>query len=391
MKQLIKKCTVTIITIAISLGCFAQEEEPVNTEELQKTILETVDKAMTYASKQVDAALKQAMKEMEEAQKELEQKQEDIDKKKEEATSEDEREKLEKEMVGVKEAMEEMEKAQKEIEKALEKAEQAIEETEIESSIRNESTEDGDTTRLKIKGKEILIFDDKDYESTAVEETNEDKEDDEDDEHENKHWAGLELGLAGYVTPSYTLNPPGGYDFLELDYSRSLNFNLNFWEQDINIVKEYVRLVTGLGFEFSSYSFKNNVNLLPNNPEVAAFTDTIITYQKNKLKTSWITLPLMLGFSTNKDRKKAFHLAAGAVVGYKIGSKLKQKYELDGQKYMPKVKSQYNLLPYRYGLRASIGYGNLNVYATYALSSMFEKNEGPELHPFTLGVRLLLL
>jgi len=35
------------------------------------------------------------------------------------------------------------------------------------------------------------------------------------------------------------------------------------------------------------------------------------------------------------------------------------------------------------------GWGWFNFYATYAVTEMFKKNEGPELYPFSVGVTVL--
>lgn len=258
------------------------------------------------------------------------------------------------------------------------------------------ATED-DTTKIKIGKVKIWIIGDKDMVTinngdTVVEVQNDTAASvDKKKPKRNKHWAGLEIGVNGYVTPTYTLSPPAEYDFLELNYAKSVNFNFNFLEKDIRIVKEYVKLITGLGLTFNSYSFKQNMTLIPGGDTIRAIQDTLINFQKNKLKTTFITLPVMLAFNTSADPEKALHIAVGIVFGYKLGSKTKQKYETGDEKYKPKVKSDFNLLPFRYSARVGVGYGNFNLYATYALSSLFNKDEGPELHPFTLGIRILAI
>jgi len=213
----------------------------------------------------------------------------------------------------------------------------------------------------------------------------------EDDEDKHKHWSGVYLGVNGYSTPSNSLDVPNQYDFLELDYSKSIHFAINFMDKDIQIYKEYVKIVTGLGIDWNSYSFKNNIRLVPNSDVIAAVTDSVADFEKNKLKTTFVTLPLLLAFNTNEDPEKAFHFAAGAVLGYKLGSKTKQKYTIEDETYKPKIKSNYNLFPFKYELTVRVGYGNFNLYATHALSPLFEDGEGPKLHPFTMGIRLTSL
>jgi len=202
-----------------------------------------------------------------------------------------------------------------------------------------------------------------------------------DEIEKHQHWSGVFLGVNGYSTPNNSLNMPTDYNFLELDYSKSIHFAINFMEQDIQIYKEYVKVVTGLGIDWNSYSFKKNIRLTPNSDTIAAVIDSIADFEKNKLKTTFITLPLMLAFNTSDDPEKAFHIAAGVVLGYNIGSKTDETYK-------PKVKSNYNLFPFRYGLTMTVGYGNFILYGSHALSPLFEDGEGPKLHPFTMGLRL---
>ncbi|MBL4578331.1 MAG: PorT family protein [Flavobacteriales bacterium] len=203
------------------------------------------------------------------------------------------------------------------------------------------------------------------------------------------HWAGLDIGVNGYLASNNSLSVPQGYDFLELDYGRSFSFGFNFAEKNISLYKDHITIVTGLGLNFNSYSFKNNTTLLSNADSIWAYTDTLVNLQKNKLKTTVIELPLMLGFSTHKDPKKSFHLAAGIVLGYKLGAKTKQMYKIGKDKYKPKVKGDFSISPFRYSAALRVGYGDFSLFADYALSPLFEKDKGPELYPFSVGITLM--
>ena len=44
--------------------------------------------------------------------------------------------------------------------------------------------------------------------------------------------------------------------------------------------------------------------------------------------------------------------------------------------------------PFKLDAIAKIGWGVLNLYATYSLTPMFQKNKGPELYPFAIGISL---
>jgi hypothetical protein len=107
------------------------------------------------------------------------------------------------------------------------------------------------------------------------------------------------------------------------------------------------------------------------------------------LKASYVTVPLLLQFNTSKIHNKSFHIAVGAQVAVKLGSRTKQVYAVDGDKKRDIYKSSYNLNPFQYGLTARVGYGKVNVFANYNLSEVFKSGKGPELYPFQIGVTLM--
>lgn len=241
-------------------------------------------------------------------------------------------------------------------------------------------TTKNDTTRINLKNTnlQILIVENKN-DSSWISCKDENKK------KKNRHWRGLYLGVNGYVTSDYSLSLPAKSNFMELNYAKSIHFGMNCFEKDIHLFKDYAMLVTGIGFDFNNYALKNNISLLSNKDSVWGITDTVHNFSKNKLKTTFITVPLMLAFNTNEDSKKAFHFAAGVVFGYKIGSKVKQ---IDDD-VKTKIKGDYNINPFRYDATVRVGFGNYNLYASYALNSLFEKGKGPELYPFTMGIKIL--
>ncbi|MBT6439986.1 MAG: outer membrane beta-barrel protein [Flavobacteriales bacterium] len=239
-----------------------------------------------------------------------------------------------------------------------------------------------DTTKLKFRGNKFWIITD---------ENNWNWKTDGCDScyNENKHWAGFDMGVNGFLTPAGSLQPQAGYEFLELNYAKSLCMNINILEKGFNIFNEYFKVVTGLGFEFNSYHFDNNTSLLSGQNVITGLSDSSKTFKTNKLNTTFINIPLLLAFNTDQNPDKAFHLTAGVVAGYRVGTKYKQKYTLGNEDFSNSVRSNFNLTPYRLSARASVGYNNLNLYATYSLTEMFQNNEGPELHPFSIGLQIV--
>ncbi|MBK7212559.1 MAG: DUF2807 domain-containing protein [Bacteroidales bacterium] len=206
----------------------------------------------------------------------------------------------------------------------------------------------------------------------------------------NGHWTGLELGVNGYLTPNNDFEYPDGYSFLDQKYQKSINVNLNFFEQNVNLIKNHLGLVTGLGFSWNNYRFDNNVRLAKGESrlEVTKVNEEGVKYEKSKLVNTYLTLPLMLEFQTNKYAKvNSFHISGGVVGGWRIGTHTKYVFD-DGSRQKDKDRDDFYMNPFKLDAVAKIGWGVINLYATYSLTPMFQKNKGPELYPFAVGICL---
>ena len=205
------------------------------------------------------------------------------------------------------------------------------------------------------------------------------------------YWAGIGLGVNGYLNSANKTNVPSGYKFLDLDYSKSINVSLNFWEQRIPLWKNHVNIVTGMGFDISNYRFTNkNYKLLPDSNFVSAIRDTVNNYKKSKLVTTYLNVPLLLQFDTDPLGKhnRTIHLSAGLVGSMRIGSHTKQVYENGNTYSRPKTHDDFNLNPFGCSAMLRAGYGKIDIYASYSLSTLFRNNQGPQLYPFTVGITL---
>lgn len=204
------------------------------------------------------------------------------------------------------------------------------------------------------------------------------------------HWAGLDIGLNNFMNEDYTLEMPENGEFMELNTARSWGVSLNFLEYNIPIIKSYVGLVTGMGFEWNHYYFDKKVRLIEDDATGAITGETLDRdFQKNKLNTTYFNIPLILEIQIPASDGHRIHLAGGAVGGVRLGAKTKQTYELDGKKVKDKVKDDYNTSPYRYGLTFRVGYRGLRLFANYSMVPLFEKDKGPELYPFTVGLTII--
>ena len=201
------------------------------------------------------------------------------------------------------------------------------------------------------------------------------------------NWSGFELGINGYLTPDNSINLDAEDEFMDLEYNRSIAVNLNLFQQNLPLVSNRLALYTGLGVSWNNYRFSNNMRLVHGEDGLEHYTDTIHSFRKNKLTMSHLNVPLMLEFQTPDHR--GFHIAAGFNLGVRLRSHTKQVYRHDGSRQKDKEYKDFYLAPFRYDATARIGWGRINLFATYALNPLFREDKGPEIHPFSIGIRVL--
>lgn len=203
-------------------------------------------------------------------------------------------------------------------------------------------------------------------------------------------WSGFEMGINSYMNSSGNFDLPLGYKFLELRAEKSISVGLNFYQKNVELGHSNVWFFTGLGITWNNYRFESNVTLNPTSP-ISATVDTTsnIDYIKSKLVVSYLNAPLMIEAFTSRNPKKAFHIGAGALVGLRLMSHTKQKYEIDGDSFKTKVFNDFGLNPFRLGVRAAVGFNHLNLYADYYFSTLFKHGVGPDLFPVNVGITLI--
>lgn len=255
---------------------------------------------------------------------------------------------------------------------------------------------ENDTLKIKWKGSRIWIFDDQ----PAAKLDSSKNEPKKYSKKEFAHWGGLDFGVSMLTTVDNQLKLSRESDtmqmnnFLDLNYGKSLYFSLNLFEKNFRVYKNYVNIVTGLGFEWNNYNFKNKITLDPNADYISASNTTLapdsIKFSKNKLKVSYVKVPLLLELNTNSENPdKSFHIAGGIEVGYKLGSKTKQVYEIDGYEFKVKQRAEYHLADIKYCTTVRVGYGDyFTLFANYGLSQLFEKDKGPDVYPLTAGLSI---
>lgn len=260
------------------------------------------------------------------------------------------------------------------------------------SFAQEEGEKGSDTTRLKLGGTTILIIENEEVEEVIEEEVEIEEEGTETGDQEDAkprtsdaHWAGVDFGFGVMMNQDFQTNFDNN-DYWENDPARSNVWNINFLEHKFNFGTPYVGLTTGLGLNFTSLAFKHNYIVSSSPDSIFATVDSVKVYSKNKLKASYLTIPLLLEFNTSADDDRSFYLAAGVVAGVKLTSKIKREGEVNGDRFKQKEKGAYNLNPFKLDAAVRMGYGSFGLFANYSLTTLFEKDKTVAVYPLTFGV-----
>ncbi len=247
-----------------------------------------------------------------------------------------------------------------------------------------------DTTRMNMGNVEIILIDHSDENEGKLDTIDAAPGDSKEDKAFEAHWAGLDMGFMMLMNDQFNQDF-GTTDFLKNDIGHSMVWNLNVFEHKFPIAKEYLGITTGLGFSFTQVAFRNNyvptVQIGDEGGDLIAVMDTAINYTKNKLKATYLTVPLLLEFNTNADAEKSFYVAAGVVGGVKIASRYKRAYD-DGKNVVSVQKGQFGLQTFRLDGTVRIGYGSWGAFASYGLLPLFYTTNNPQANPLIFGLTL---
>ncbi|MGF2411549.1 outer membrane beta-barrel protein [Ferruginibacter sp.] len=217
------------------------------------------------------------------------------------------------------------------------------------------------------------------------------------------NWWIVDLGFANYTdntnyatAGSYLVSRPGfpvidKSDF-KLRTGKSVNVNLWFFMQRLNLVKHHVNLKYGVGLEMNNYRYKSSLSYKENGvvPYTAGiqtnapfiFRDSI-SFSKNKLAADYLTVPIMLNFTSNPgSKRKGIGFSAGVSAGYLYSQRNKQK---SGERGKDRNKGDYDLERFKLSYVAELRLGPAHFYGSYSPKSFYEHSL--DMKPYTVGIR----
>ncbi|MCW3789263.1 WG repeat-containing protein [Plebeiibacterium sediminum] len=267
--------------------------------------------------------------------------------------------------------------------------------TEINHNDREVISKDKDTTKIRLFGSDMDIIADDNSTKLSFQKRSDDddnriiKRKKKDKRRFDGHYWGMDLGFNNYLNADGELSLYPEDDFLSLNTGKSIEVSLNLWEQDISLSRKgNIGFVTGLGLTFNNYRFDNPYTLTKDDMGYLSYSVIDGNLDKTKLTTLYLTAPILFELQFNSKNRDGFYISAGGIMGYKLKSHTKVVTKNDGEKSKDKDRGNFNLNDFRYGAQVRIGYRAINLYGTYYLSPMFDKNKAPELYPVSIGVSI---
>jgi len=208
------------------------------------------------------------------------------------------------------------------------------------------------------------------------------------------HSMNFDLGTNNYVTKDgfpdqnnslYTVKPWGSWYVGINSVQRTRIANKFYMEW-------------ALGASWYNFKFENAQTQLSKDDNGVNFQlDTRdADFTKSKLTAAYLNASLvpMLDFGGNRHKPSffdgynadSFRIGVGPYVGYRIASYSKQVFKENDAERKPRNHDNFYLNNLRYGLRAQIGFDDIDLFFNYDMNELFVENKGPQLNAFSFGI-----
>jgi hypothetical protein len=155
----------------------------------------------------------------------------------------------------------------------------------------------------------------------------------------------------------------------------------------------------GVGVSWYNFKFQNDNLRIIRTPDQLIFEEDMRGFEavKSKLTASYLNASFVPVIDFGGNRRKpslvdgyngsnSLRVGAGVYAGYRIGSYTKFVYDDGGDNRRDRDTDNYYLNNLRYGVRAQIGFNDVDFFFSYDLNDLFIANRGPQLNAFSFGV-----
>ena len=206
------------------------------------------------------------------------------------------------------------------------------------------------------------------------------------------NWLIVDLGFTNYNdktnyagASAQAFAPGSNSNWFNLKNNKSVDVNIWFFMQRLNMVKHVINLKYGLGSELNNYRYEDTIKYITNsNTQATTVIQDTISYSKNKLAADYVTVPLMINFNFTPSLREGFGISVGISAGYLYSSRQKTISSEFGKK---KTFDDFDLNPWKLSWIAEAQLGPVILYGSMATKSMFN-GQGLDQVPYTFGIRL---
>jgi len=214
------------------------------------------------------------------------------------------------------------------------------------------------------------------------------------DEVNSKDRVVIELTHDNMYTPNgdINLNDTLGIQW----FSRGFNMYLMY---DVALGDSRFSIAPGIGISSKNYFLESQ--LAPTFDTTGSRNGTAVIpidenrdFKKSKLNPVFVDVPLELRYRSRPDvNGRSFKLGLGIKGGYLLDAKTKYKGDASASnsnlvRTKDKDDTIEDLNKFRYGFTARVGYGAINIFGFYGVSSVFETDRGIEAYPFSVGISI---
>ena len=201
------------------------------------------------------------------------------------------------------------------------------------------------------------------------------------------NWGIVDLGFANYsdntVYSSAAVQQvmPGatGKEALELRTGKSVNVNVWFFMQRLNVIAHVVNLKYGLGLELNNYTYDRDLQFQKNPMRILPAAEDL---KKGKLAADYVTVPMLLNLNLTPKRERGFGISGGVSAGYLYSARYKTK---DGNGDKEKLHDNFDLEKWKLSYIGELNMGVVTLYGSYAFKNMWDKTF--DQRPYNFGIR----
>lgn len=184
-----------------------------------------------------------------------------------------------------------------------------------------------------------------------------------------------------------------GSDFLSFDNNGTANLNLSrSWEFGFNIISlahnfrknPHWGLNFGVNWGYRSFSFNGNRALLKTDKQAYfAESNEENSYSNSRLRHFFFRIPITMEWQQKVGREDKLFFNIGPE--FEIRHGVKSFTHINGGGKQRVGKDMY-VRPVSVNLLVQAGYGDFGLYLRYATTSLFQKDKGPEMSPYSFGI-----